>query len=282
LLPADHSAVSAPLLALQAVHDGRAAGWSDDQIVARTPVALALTAPSLSVPIAFGADVPTPRSRADASLDDLAPRDALRLRIRWLQELQCRIVSALADRLVTNGAVPDRRLVFELSRDELDVVAAGHPMPDGLEHRPLHPAGAPLPPSFRIGERGELRATTHGRSARSNGLAAGGGRAVGVARHRVVPGQARSGVILVTRHLEPQLAPLLPSLDGLVAETGSALSHLAILAREMGVPTVVGVEGALQRFPSGTHLLVDGATGVVEIVDSAEMSPAPVLDAVPS
>ncbi|MEY4229686.1 MAG: hypothetical protein RLZZ362_535, partial [Actinomycetota bacterium] len=94
----------------------------------------------------------------------------------------------------------------------------------------------------------------------------------GVVVHRLVPGSvpatsAAHGTVLVTRFLEPQLAPLLPYLQGLVAETGSALSHLAILAREMGVATVVDVPGALQRFTPGTRVLVDGTTGAVDVLD---------------
>ena len=67
----------------------------------------------------------------------------------------------------------------------------------------------------------------------------------------------------MVRHLEPELAPLLAGVDGLVAETGSALSHLAIVARELGVATVVGVDDALARFPPGVQVLVDGSTGEV-------------------
>ena len=92
----------------------------------------------------------------------------------------------------------------------------------------------------------------------------------GRARHRVAPGSARDGNVLVVAHLDPALAAVLPSLDGLVSETGGALSHLAILAREMGVPTVVGVADARRRFPPGVALLVDGATGDVEVLDGAE------------
>jgi rifampicin phosphotransferase len=50
-----------------------------------------------------------------------------------------------------------------------------------------------------------------------------------------------------------------------VAETGSVLSHLAILAREAGVPTVVGYAHAMQSLPEGTEVLVDGTTGKVTI-----------------
>jgi phosphohistidine swiveling domain-containing protein len=82
------------------------------------------------------------------------------------------------------------------------------------------------------------------------------------------------GAVLVVRTLDPDLAPLLPRLGGLVAETGSFLSHLAILAREFGVPTAVGVEDAVSRFPAGTILLVDGTTGEVSVVDAGRAGAA--------
>jgi pyruvate,water dikinase len=85
--------------------------------------------------------------------------------------------------------------------------------------------------------------------------------------HDVPVDQLVADAILVTPHLEPQLAPVLGYLAGLVSETGSALSHLAILAREVGLPTVVGVPDAVGRFPPGTNLAIDGATGEIEVLD---------------
>jgi rifampicin phosphotransferase len=64
--------------------------------------------------------------------------------------------------------------------------------------------------------------------------------------------------------LDPRLAAQLGGRAGLVGENGSVLSHLAIVARELGVPTVVGVADAVRRFPPGTRVLVDGDTGLVE------------------
>ncbi|HVM02474.1 MAG TPA: PEP-utilizing enzyme, partial [Acidimicrobiales bacterium] len=81
------------------------------------------------------------------------------------------------------------------------------------------------------------------------------------------------GDVLVTRTLDPGLAPVLAGLGGLVAETGSVLSHLAILARELGVPTVVGVPGALERFPPGTVVVVDGTAGEVTAVETTGAAP---------
>ena len=56
---------------------------------------------------------------------------------------------------------------------------------------------------------------------------------------------------------------------GLIAETGSALSHLAILAREAGVPTVVGVADARSLYPPGTRVVVDGTSGEIHVQDDA-------------
>lgn len=72
-----------------------------------------------------------------------------------------------------------------------------------------------------------------------------------------------AGEVLVVRDLQPGLASFLPGLAGLVAETGGTLSHLAILAREYAVPTVVAVHDALHRFPAGSRVVVNGMTGEI-------------------
>jgi pyruvate,water dikinase len=69
--------------------------------------------------------------------------------------------------------------------------------------------------------------------------------------------------VLVTTTLTPGLGPVLTRLNGIVAETGSVLSHLAILAREASVPTVVGYANAVRDLPEGTEVMVDGETGRV-------------------
>ena len=69
-------------------------------------------------------------------------------------------------------------------------------------------------------------------------------------------------------HLDPRLAPVVPRLAGLVAETGSPLSHLAILAREHGVATVVSHAGAAERYAPGTVVEVDGGAGTVRVLDA--------------
>ena len=93
------------------------------------------------------------------------------------------------------------------------------------------------------------------------GRGAGGGAGFGPVTydHEDPP----AGSVLVTTTLTPGLGPLLPRLKGIVAETGSVLAHLAILAREARVPTVVGYAGATSDLPEGAVVLVSHDVGFV-------------------
>jgi len=75
--------------------------------------------------------------------------------------------------------------------------------------------------------------------------------------------RVRPGDVVVTTTTTPAWTPLFPSLAGLVTETGGILSHAAIVAREYGLPTVVGAAGATRAIPDGTRIRVDGRTGRV-------------------
>jgi pyruvate,water dikinase len=94
------------------------------------------------------------------------------------------------------------------------------------------------------------------------GIGWGEGRAVVVncecELERVAPGD-----ILVTKVAGPALSQVLPRLAGLVSERGGSTSHLASLARERGIPMVLGVHEATQRIPDGARMAVDGVAGVV-------------------
>jgi rifampicin phosphotransferase len=128
----------------------------------------------------------------------------------------------------------------------------------------------PLPAQFRLGADGEPVPVGRPRVTPGFGTPAGGGRGAGTVCHGSVRRPPAPGDVLVVRTLEPGLAGWLPGLAGLVAETGASLSHLAILAREYGVPTVVAVHDALDRFPAGSRMLVDGGTGEVALVGEEE------------
>ena len=72
------------------------------------------------------------------------------------------------------------------------------------------------------------------------------------------------GSILVTTAPRPELVAALRTIEGLVAERGGMLSHAAIVARELGIPCVVGAAGATRRIRSGQQITVDGTAGTVE------------------
>lgn len=71
--------------------------------------------------------------------------------------------------------------------------------------------------------------------------------------------------VLVTPMILPSWIPLLKHVAAIVSEQGGMTSHGAILAREMGIPAIVGAEGATQRIQTGDTIAVNGSTGVVTL-----------------
>jgi pyruvate,water dikinase len=123
-----------------------------------------------------------------------------------------------------------------------------------LQSRPLHVEAAYVPDDIWLQHPG-----LNGHPA---GIGWGSGRAVVVncecELSRVAPGD-----ILVTKVAGPALSQILPKVSGVVAELGGSTSHLASLARERGIPMVLGVLDATTRIPDGTQCAVDGVSGVV-------------------
>jgi pyruvate,water dikinase len=74
------------------------------------------------------------------------------------------------------------------------------------------------------------------------------------------------GDILVTAFTDPSWTPLFVSIKGLVTEVGGLMTHGAVIAREYGLPAVVGVEGATKRITDGQRILVNGTDGYVELL----------------
>ncbi len=79
-------------------------------------------------------------------------------------------------------------------------------------------------------------------------------------------GRLQQGEILVTPTTAPPWTPLFATAGGIVTDIGGALSHCAIVAREYGIPAVVGVAGATAAIKDGSTIEVDGDTGLVRIV----------------
>jgi pyruvate,water dikinase len=76
-----------------------------------------------------------------------------------------------------------------------------------------------------------------------------------------------NGEILVTSRTDPGWVPLYPSISGLLVERGSLLSHSAIVAREMGLPAIVGIDGLTKKLKSGMKIRMDGKTGTIKILE---------------
>jgi pyruvate, water dikinase len=123
-----------------------------------------------------------------------------------------------------------------------------------LQARPLHVEPIKVPDSIWLKHPG-----LNGHPA---GIGWGAGRSVVVncecELSRVAPGD-----VLVTRVAGPALSHILPRVAGVVTELGGSTSHLASLARERGIPMVLGVLDATRKIPDGSQVAVDGVAGVV-------------------
>jgi len=100
------------------------------------------------------------------------------------------------------------------------------------------------------------------------GLAASGGVYEGPARRVSGPSdfdRIVEGDVLVTESTSEAFNILLPLLGAIVTDSGGLLSHSAIVAREYGIPGVVGTREATERIPDGTLVRVDGNIGEVTV-----------------
>lgn len=85
--------------------------------------------------------------------------------------------------------------------------------------------------------------------------------------HEVKDTENLQGEILVTSRTDPGWVPLYPSCSGLLIERGSLLSHSAVVARELGLPTIVGISGGLMtRLKSGQRVRIDAGKGEIRIL----------------
>ncbi|WP_052425026.1 PEP/pyruvate-binding domain-containing protein [Streptomyces fulvoviolaceus] len=253
--------------ALAALAEGRSRGMSEEALLARHPVLMALLPPTL------GDLAPLPGHTGWTALPRgvgaLPVREGLRLRIRWVHEMQARMVRELAGRLGAGECAPGLTRLALLRWEELVTASEDGGLPADLtEREPRSLDVGPLPAAFRLADGLPVAELPPGARHSGDGQGAGGGFGTGTAWDG--RGERPEHAVLVVRSLDPALAPVLPGLAGLVAETGSALSHLAVLAREFRVPTAVGVPGAVDRFPDGTLLTVDGGSGAVTVQDADE------------
>lgn len=153
----------------------------------------------------------------------------------------------------------DVRGVVHRRREELAVEAQRRRVPRILLSDGSEPAAAAPDCGPRTGDDGgpDLLA----------GAGASAGRVTGPARVILDPRGAHlaPGEILVAPSTDPGWTPLFLTAGGLVMEMGGPMSHGAIVAREYGIPAVVGVPGATERIHTGQTISVDGAAGTVSL-----------------
>ncbi|MDD7920029.1 PEP-utilizing enzyme [Actinomycetospora callitridis] len=204
-----------------------------------------------------------------------------------------RLTLAVADRLVAEGRLGAREDVFFLFRHELlDMLGGGGPSDvpalvvarrDYYDHWSAR--GSELPPvvgsvpdavhdpimTELFGLTPEYFATikAQGTAKSLSGFAAGRGTVVGTAR--VVRAaqdidQVRDGDVLVCGGTTTEWTPVFGLVVGCVTDTGGTLSHTAIIAREYGIPCVVGTGVATSTISTGDRVRIDGDRGVVEVL----------------
>jgi pyruvate,water dikinase len=100
------------------------------------------------------------------------------------------------------------------------------------------------------------------------GLGASAGVVEGIAKVVLDPSVdiLHAGEILVAPFTDPGWTPLFVHAAGLVCDVGGMMTHGSVVAREYGIPAVVGVTSGTRRIRSGQLLRVDGSRGIVEIL----------------
>jgi len=181
-----------------------------------------------------------------------------------------------AGRLVQAGVLREREDSFYLTFQELHDVVRTRRVDDQLisrrkEEFRTHQA---LTPPRVLTSDGEVIAGNYRREALPAGALIGLPVSAGTieGRARVIRDMAEAelepGDILVTAHTDPSWSPLFVAISGLVTEVGGLMTHGAVIAREYGLPAVVGVEQATRLIRDGQRIRVHGTDGYVEVMGS--------------
>ncbi|MET0626411.1 MAG: rifamycin-inactivating phosphotransferase [Pyrinomonadaceae bacterium] len=179
-----------------------------------------------------------------------------------------------AERLVQSHALREKEDIFYLRFEELHDVVRTNQVDDQLIRRrkdAFRSYQALTPPRVLTSD-GEAVAGSYRRedlpAGALVGLAVSAGTIEG--RARVVLDMAEAelepGDILVTAYTDPSWTPLFVAIKGLVTEVGGLMTHGAVIAREYGLPAVVGVEYATRLIRDGQRIRVHGTDGYVEIL----------------
>jgi pyruvate,water dikinase len=179
-----------------------------------------------------------------------------------------------AERLVQAHVLREKEDIYYLTFAELQDVVRTHGVDDELIRRrkdEFRSYVALTPPRVLTSD-GETVAGAYRRddvpAEALAGLPVSAGTVEGRARVvlRLAEADLEAGDILVTTSTDPSWTPLFVAIAGLVTEVGGLMTHGAVIAREYGLPAVVGVEGATQLIRHGQRIRVHGTEGYVEIL----------------
>ncbi|MDW4910587.1 rifamycin-inactivating phosphotransferase [Streptomyces sp. ADMS] len=179
-----------------------------------------------------------------------------------------------AERLVQAHVLPEKEDIFYLTFQELHDVVRSNQVDDQLiqQRKDAFRSYHALTPPRVLTSDGE---TVTGAYRRDDvpagaliGLPVSAGTVEGRARVILDMAEAdlEAGDILVTVYTDPSWSPLFVGITGLVAEVGGLMTHGAVIAREYGLPAVVGVEQATRLIRDGQRIRVHGTDGYVEIL----------------
>jgi pyruvate,water dikinase len=180
-----------------------------------------------------------------------------------------------AERLVQAGGLREREDIFHLTLPELREVARTHAVAQEVIERRKQAFRSyhALTPPRVITSDGEAIAGAYRRddvpAGALIGLPVSRGTVEGRARVilDVADAELEPGDILVTAFTDPSWSPLFVAIAGLVTEVGGLMTHGAVIAREYGLPAVVGVQDATRLIRDGRRIRVHGTEGYVEILD---------------
>ncbi|MDG4795851.1 rifamycin-inactivating phosphotransferase [Micromonospora sp. WMMD1082] len=179
-----------------------------------------------------------------------------------------------AERLVRARVLREREDIFYLTFPELHDVVRTKRVDDRLigQRRDAFRSYHALTPPRVLTSDGEAVAGAYRRDDVPTGALVGLPVSAGTVegRARVILDLARAdlepGDILVTAHTDPSWTPLFVAVAGLVTEVGGLMTHGAVIAREYGLPAVVGVVDATRLIPDGQRIRLHGTDGYVEIL----------------
>ncbi|WP_151736950.1 phosphoenolpyruvate synthase [Paenibacillus tengchongensis] len=179
-----------------------------------------------------------------------------------------------AARLVQDGVIKEREDIYYLTFEELREAVSTRKLDYRIisARREEYKHYAKLTPPRVMTSEGEIIAGKYKRDHLPSGALAGLAVSSGVieGRARVLMNMEDADLgeedILVTSFTDPSWTPLFVSIQGLVTEVGGLMTHGAVIAREYGLPAVVGVENATRLIQDGQRIRVNGTEGYVEIL----------------